>query len=558
MPPAEIGKYKILRELGRGAMGAVYLAEDPFIGRRVAIKVMRPQVEEGAERFLQEARTVGSLSHPNIVLLHDFGFVGELPYLVMEHVDGTILDRWLAEPRGAGDRLRVLAGLCRAVAYAHSRGVLHRDLKPSNVLVRSDGEAKLLDFGIALVENTRMTATGVVLGTPEYIAPELLGSGQFSPRSDMYALGLVAYELFGGRNPFAADTVAACLRRVLEVEPVPLVAGSAAPAEVAAEVMRCLAKDPLRRPESPERLLAATERALAAGLAPAPGIAMASSPTTRMATGTAGEAEAGRRRPQRPAWWMAAAALVGAGLVVGTWFLAAGRSPDEAAEGGARTASATRPEPAPQIAPATPSVSPSAAPVSPPVPLPVSVPAAKPAGGSPTRASRATTPLSAGPELTVQPEPSKIGSSTPLAVAPPPAETLASATAAEPANPDPARLPPAVEPAPAPAAAAAPAPAEVRPALPRLTALTPTTLRRGAGVTVHLRGEPFTDDWSVQFRRGGKIARQIRVLRSRRIGPGELELSLLAEEDTPLGTYSLILVNASGASTNAISFEVDL
>ena len=210
MPPTEIGKYKVLRELGRGAMGAVYLGEDPFIGRRVAIKVMRPQVEEGAERFLQEARTVGSLSHPNIVLLHDFGFAGELPYLVMEHVDGTILDKWLAEPRDARERLRVLAGLCRAVAYAHSRGVLHRDLKPSNVLVRSDGEAKLLDFGIALVENTRMTATGVVLGTPEYLAPELLGSGRFSPRSDMYALGLVAYELFGGRNPFAADTVAAC------------------------------------------------------------------------------------------------------------------------------------------------------------------------------------------------------------------------------------------------------------------------------------------------------------------------------------------------------------
>ncbi len=211
-------------------MGAVYLGEDPFIGRRVAIKVMRPQVEEGAERFLQEARTIGSLSHPNIVLLHDFGFAGELPYLVMEHVDGTILDKWLAEPRDARERLRVLAGLCRAVTYAHSRGVLHRDLKPSNVLVRSDGEAKLLDFGIARVENTRMTATGVVLGTPEYLAPELLGSGKFSPRSDMYALGLVAYELFGGRNPFGADTVAACLRRVLEVEPVPLAADSSAPA----------------------------------------------------------------------------------------------------------------------------------------------------------------------------------------------------------------------------------------------------------------------------------------------------------------------------------------
>ena len=316
--PTEIGKYKILRELGRGAMGAVYLAEDPFIARRVAIKVMRPQVEEGEERFLQEARTVGSLSHPNIVLLHDFGFVGELPYLVMEHVEGTILDRWLSEPHGAEARLRVLAGLCRAVTYAHSRGVLHRDLKPSNVLVRSDGEAKLLDFGIARVENTRMTATGVVLGTPEYLAPELLGSGKFSPRSDMYALGLVAYELFGGRNPFAADTVAACLRRVLEVEPAPLAAFSSAPTEVATEVMRCLAKDPRATPGEPGTATRGN------------GASPRRRPRTDARTGDrdfADDADGDRldrarpAKPARPLIWIAAAALVAAGLGVGYWLL---------------------------------------------------------------------------------------------------------------------------------------------------------------------------------------------------------------------------------------------
>ncbi len=553
--PAEIGKYRILRELGRGAMGAVYLAEDPFIARRVAIKVMRPQVEEGSERFLQEARTVGSLSHPNIVLLHDFGFVGELPYLVMEHVEGTILDRWLTEPHEPQARLRVLAGLCRAVLYAHSRGVLHRDLKPSNVLVRSDGEAKLLDFGIARVENTRLTATGVVLGTPEYLAPELLGSGGFSPRSDMYALGLVAYELFGGRNPFAADTVAACLRRVLEVAPAPLAADSPAPAEVAAEVMRCLAKDPLRRPESPEHLLAATERALAAGLAPAPGPAMATSPTTRMATG------ASRPRPARRTRQLvgAAAAVVAAGLgVAGYRLLAPAAAPQEPAreekaivpDRTARDPTAPVPAAIPEVAAVAPA---GASP--PPTVSPVAAPGPKPATAK-LKVSPQPRPADPVPGPTVAAQPPAAGLDESL----PPGATenpLAKDSAvAEP--PAPESKPPSAAVEPAPAAAPGPAPAAAPPALPHLTSIAPQTLRRGAGATVRLLSDTIPEGWNVQLRRGGKIATQIRVLRSKRTGPGELELSLLPEEDAPIGTYSLVLVGPSGLVTNALSFEVDL
>ena len=556
MPPTEIGKYRVLRELGRGAMGAVYLGEDPFIGRRVAIKVMRPQVEEGAERFLQEARTVGSLSHPNIVLLHDFGFAGELPYLVMEHVDGTILDKWLAEPRDARERLRVLAGLCRAVAYAHSRGVLHRDLKPSNVLVRSDGEAKLLDFGIALVENTRMTATGVVLGTPEYLAPELLGSGRFSPRSDMYALGLVAYELFGGRNPFAADTVAACLRRVLEVEPVPLAADSSAPAEVAAEVMRCLAKDPLRRPESPEHLLAATERALAAGLAPAPAGRMASAPTTRMESG------ASRRSParwMRPLGWVAAAAVVAVGLATAYRFFAPTGSPakEEAAQSRPSVegeSPAVPPEPAAAAAQAPASASAAA-----PSELQPATPAAKPRIAPLTPADRRPAGPAGPAGPATEPSPgtvarAEIAAGEPAAEpAPPPASTVAEAPPPQTASPSAAAAA-----TPAPQADSVPALAPPAPALPRLTSLAPSTLRRGAGVTVRLRGETIPDGWNVQLRRGGKVTNQVRVLRSKRTGPGGLEISLLPDDDAPIGTYTPVLVDAAGASTNALSFEVDL
>lgn len=561
--PAEIGKYRILSELGRGAMGAVYLAEDPFIARRVAIKVMRPQVEEGAERFLQEARTIGSLSHPNIVLLHDFGFVGELPYLVMEHVEGTILDRWLAEPHEPQARLRVLAGLCRAVLYAHSRGVLHRDLKPSNVLVRSDGEAKLLDFGIARVENTRLTATGVVLGTPEYLAPELLGSGGFSPRSDMYALGLVAYELFGGRNPFAADTVAACLRRVLEVAPAPLAADSPAPAEVAAEVMRCLAKNPLHRPESPEQLLAATERALAAGLAPAPGPAMATSPTTRMATG------ANRPRPARRTRQLAgvaAAAVVAAGLgVAGYRLLAPAAAPQEPARGEkaivpdrtARDPTAPVPAAIPEVAAVAPpgaSAPPTVSPVAAPGPKPATAPASPKVSPQPHPSDQVAGPV-AGPTAAAQPRAAGLDESPPAPAATenPPAKDSA---VAEPAAPE--SKPPSVLVEPAPAAAPGLAPAAVPPALPHLTSIAPQTLRRGAGATVRLRSDTIPEGWNVQLRRGGKIATQIRVLRSKRTGPGELEISLLPEEDAPIGTYSLVLVSPSGMVTNALSFEVDL
>ena len=568
--PAEIGKYRILRELGRGAMGAVYLAEDPFIARRVAIKVMRPQVEEGEERFLQEARTIGSLSHPNIVLLHDFGFAGELPYLVMEHVEGTILDRWLSEPHGAEARLRVLAGLCRAVTYAHSRGVLHRDLKPSNVLVRSDGEAKLLDFGIARVENTRMTATGVVLGTPEYLAPELLGSGKFSPRSDMYALGLVAYELFGGRNPFGADTVAACLRRVLEVEPAPLAAFSSAPAGVATEVMRCLAKDPQVRPESPERLLAAiggververAEPALAAGPAPAPGPAIATSPTTRMETGTTEARPKGRTRPLR---WIAAAVLVAAGLGAAYWLLGPPPAPppesrEKARETADRPAGSSRDD-GPPI-PVAPAAVVSTDPVTASIPPPPSRTLASEAKSAASPARSAVSPLpAAGDASSASPVETPAGAPAleEIVARPTPAES-APAPAATATPTAPPETPPqgsAVVPAPA---VLSESPSGAPPTVaPRLISIAPKSLRRGAGVTVRLRVEPLLDGWSVQFRRGGKSTSQIRVLRSKRTGATDLELSVLPEEDAPIGTYALVLVDASGKITNALSLEVDL
>lgn len=280
-PPERVGRYRVVRVLGSGGMGQVYLAEDETLGREVAVKVMRPQSEEGPERFVLEARTVAALNHPNIVVLHDFGMFGERPYLVMERLEGESLDVWAETPRAVADKLAVLRDLCRALDYAHRRGVLHRDLKLSNVQVLPDGSAKLMDFGIAQSAaggaGSRMTATGIVLGTPEFIAPELLAGGAYSPRSDLYAFGVVAYQLFADVQPFRADNLAACLQRVLHHRPLPLrsLVGEV-PEAVARAIDACLEKDPLARPSGADRLLAVFAGAVGASggvLAVAPGLA---------------------------------------------------------------------------------------------------------------------------------------------------------------------------------------------------------------------------------------------------------------------------------------------
>lgn len=547
MALTEIGKYRVLGELGRGAMGAVYLAEDPYIARRVAIKVMRPQVDEGPERFLQEARTIGALSHPNIVLLHDFGFVGELPYLVMELVEGEQLDHWLlasAGDRPPGARRRVIAGLCRAVAYAHERGVLHRDLKPSNVLVRPDGEAKLLDFGIARSGDTRHTATGIVLGTPEYLAPELLAGESFSVRSDLYSLGLVAYEIFGGRNPFRADTVAACLRRVVEVEPPPLSADCGASPEVAAAIMACLAKEPAARPSGVEPLLAALEAPADSAALPRP-VAAHAAPTRRL--------EAAPPPRRSPTWRIGLAGAAVAVLALVAWLgwpdrpggsgPAAPRSDPATLQAAAsRGASSPRLEPAIR-------------------PQPTATPL--PAEAQRTRTTEHVAPRLEEPESGGAGHPSRTSGrdepGTPVVA--PPTPGASAVTQERPAESAPFPLLPA--PAPSAVVATEPTPTaiplvpEVR-IVPRLLAITPSTLRRGDAATMRVRGEGLGSSWVPSFRHGGRAVSQIRLLRTSPASSSELVLSLLVEEDAPIGTYSFLLIDASGATSNQLSFEVDL
>ncbi len=259
--PASIGKFQVVEFLGQGAMGRVYLGEDPHIGRRVAIKVMTTAGDdETRARFHNEAMAAGRLSHPNIVQVYEYGSFEEQPYLAMEYLEGERLDEWLRAERTPRQKLSVLLGLCHAVEHAHARGVLHRDIKPSNLQILPDGSCKLMDFGIARLESSKLTATGMILGTPEFIAPEVLQECAYSPQADCYAVGLVAYWTLSGHNPFSADSMHSCLHRVLTVQPEPLQALCPdLPEALCQAIDACLYKDPNLRPTNLQELMQALE-----------------------------------------------------------------------------------------------------------------------------------------------------------------------------------------------------------------------------------------------------------------------------------------------------------
>jgi len=173
----KIGKYQIECVIGEGAMGVVYRAVDPVINRRVAIKVMTDAVAQDAalrERFLREAQAAGSLQHPNLVTVYDFGEIGDHLYSAMEYVEGDDLSELLCRqvPIPVDQSLDLVIGLLHGLAYAHKRGIVHRDIKPANIRVDGEGKARLMDFGVAHLASSEMTSTGVLLGTPSYMAPE--------------------------------------------------------------------------------------------------------------------------------------------------------------------------------------------------------------------------------------------------------------------------------------------------------------------------------------------------------------------------------------------------
>ena len=258
-----IGKFEIVRVLGKGAMGEVFLAVDPLIGRQVAIKTIKGDAAEGQDardRFQREARAAGQLSHPNLVGIHEFGEDEGLLYLAMEYVQGEDLEQLLRERRlTAQELLEVLAQVCDGLAFAHGKGVLHRDIKPSNIRVVREGQAlqaKVMDFGIARLHNSDLTGTGTLLGTFGYMAPEYVQTGKPDPRSDLFAVGVILYEALAGRRPFEGDTTATVLYRLVHEEPAPLdlSALQGASPRLAQVLSLALAKDPRARYQRAEDL----------------------------------------------------------------------------------------------------------------------------------------------------------------------------------------------------------------------------------------------------------------------------------------------------------------
>jgi len=282
----QIGRYEILSELGHGAMGVVYKAQDPKIGRVVAIKTLSAagqgtELEQYRARFLVEAKSAGRLNHPNIVAVHDVADDDEgKPCLVLEFVEGTTLDRLVAEENIPLARLlELLAQVARALGYAHAHGIVHRDVKPANIMVTQTGQAKLSDFGIAKLEGTSMTIAGQVMGTPAFMSPEQCTGTGVDARSDIFSLGAVLYTLSTGEKPFPGDTFTSVAYKVVHVSPVPVrELNPALPDQLDAIIARSMAKDPKSRYPSADEMAGDIE-ALRSLLPAAPAAATAAEAT---------------------------------------------------------------------------------------------------------------------------------------------------------------------------------------------------------------------------------------------------------------------------------------
>jgi serine/threonine protein kinase len=248
------GRFEVLDEIGRGAMGVVYRARDPRINRIVAIKTVSlggqpPDVQnEYRERFRREAEAAGRLSHPGIVTIFDVDEELEThaPYIVMECVQGFSLDR---SPKLTDqEAVRLVRNLAEALDYAHGQGIVHRDLKPSNILLSEDGHAKIADFGVAKLNLSELTNRGQILGTPAFMSPEQLNGGTVDGRSDIFSLGVILYTLLTGHRPFQGNSALTVSFKVVHHEPVPATALNVSlPAEVNCIVVRAMAKDPAER-----------------------------------------------------------------------------------------------------------------------------------------------------------------------------------------------------------------------------------------------------------------------------------------------------------------------
>ena len=259
-PPEIIGRYRVVRSLGEGGMGSVYVAHDPDVDRLVAIKLIYhargSDLGQLRERFKREARSIGSLRHVNIVTLYEFGSHEGEPFLAMEYVEGQTLGSLIKSqpPVALTRRIQIIEHVAAGLHHAHSQGIVHRDIKPANVMVSSAGIVKVLDFGIARpISASPVTVTGNVIGTLNYMSPEQLQGQHIDARSDVFSLGAVLYEAVTGELAFPGDIQTGVITRILSGHPEPILRSCPdAPGSLVDVIDRMLAKDPNQRPADME------------------------------------------------------------------------------------------------------------------------------------------------------------------------------------------------------------------------------------------------------------------------------------------------------------------
>ena len=253
---SQVGRYEIVAKLGQGSMGIVYLGNDPYIRRDVAIKISRPsrglarqEAEKYKERFFTEAQSAGRLTHPNIVAIYDAGIQDEFCYITMEYIDGPTLHRF-CKKNGllpVSKVIEIIFVVCRALDYAHRKGIVHRDIKPSNIMLNSSGAVKITDFGIAHVDSSQSSPTGLV-GSPSYMSPEQVREEPIIEKSDIFSLGCVLYELLTGEKAFSGENYFSILYKITHEDPKPLRHIRPDLPEILQKiVLKALAKDPEQR-----------------------------------------------------------------------------------------------------------------------------------------------------------------------------------------------------------------------------------------------------------------------------------------------------------------------
>ena len=258
--PAKIGKYDVIDVIGRGGMGVVYEATDPFLNRRVAIKMMTGGLASNPDllkRFFREAQSTGSLQHPNIVTVFELGDHGGVPYLVMEFLEGESLDAIISSRRPLSilEKIQPIIGVCHGLSHAHKRGIVHRDIKPANIMTSKEGVAKIVDFGIAHIAAAKETKTGQIMGSVSYMAPEQVNGNSVDERTDIFSTGVVLYELFTYNHPFDGANMAATLMKIIHATPPPLKDFvSDCPPELEAIIFKALAKNREERYHSADDL----------------------------------------------------------------------------------------------------------------------------------------------------------------------------------------------------------------------------------------------------------------------------------------------------------------